>query len=212
MKARSARWAAMISGAIMLIALPMRSSAAQDWPRTRSFSKVFDFPHAEQAELTVRLEGEEGRVLYVLECHNWLFEKDPSFDYSGDFECRLIPLYEKSMFSTLLTDDPHPTADWQSRGRFLIPELLGKCATYPEYGRVRNFQLRSMRVRLELSNMVFRASAPTASRVGRGLASFRLAVSVQPDPNALSPIAQPPAVPAPPDDCGPGYRSPSPGR
>ena len=177
------------------------------WPIVQSAARTFDFANGQRADVSFDVNGPDGQILYRLECHNWTYDQDPGFDYSGDFECRLTPTYEKTKYSTLLTDDPEQSRDWESRGRFLVPELLGKCAAYPEYGRLRTFRLRGMRLRLELTNLRFSTAVPSVTGGPRGLSSFRFVIKVQPDPNAQTPIAAIPSVAEPPPDCGPGYRA-----
>src|SRR5215831_15706624 len=146
------------------------------WPVMRDVHKVFDFPDARTAAVELDLVDEGGRAVYRLECHSWAFglhQRNPVFDYSGDFECRLSPLYEPTRYSTLLTDDPHPTADWESRARFLVPELMGACADYPEYGRLRMFRLRGMRLTLEVRDVKLRRNNEAAADVPWNLDSFQ---------------------------------------
>jgi hypothetical protein len=132
-----------------------------------------------------------------------LYEGDPSFDYSGDFECRLTPLYTTTRYSTLLTDNQQQTRDWESRARFLAPELTGRCGDFAEYGRVRTFRLRGMSIRLSLGGIKISADPSFPLR------SFRFAVAVTPDASAVTEIAEPVDAPLPPAQCGGGYRSKS---
>jgi len=177
------------------------------WPTIMGMRKVFDFPDARRAGLSLEILGIDGDALYRLDCHTWRYEQDRDFDYSGDFECRLVPLYGKEMYSTLLTDNPRQSRDWESRGRFLVQELRGRCADYPEYGRVRTFRLRGMRLRLELSNVRVVRSIDNATRGPWVLSSFRLLVSAEPDVDARGAIAERVGAAAPPPECGPGYRA-----
>jgi hypothetical protein len=135
-------------------------------------------------------------------------QKNPAFDYSGDFECRLTPAFQLSRYSTLLTEEPRQTRDWQSRARFLVPELQGHCAQYPEYGLVRHFRLRGMSLRLELANVQFTPPKLPPDSTTQDLKSFRFVVRVRADPNAMSEIAETPKIPPPPQECGNGYRGP----
>ena len=106
-----------------------------------------------------------------------------------------------SSYSTLLTDNPHQSRDWESRGRFLADELFGSCARYPEYGAVRHFRLRGMRITLSLADIVFDTSTGVGDRSANGLmglSSFRFAFSVEPDSTAQSEIAELPGYEEPP--------------
>jgi hypothetical protein len=135
----------------------------------------------------------EGGALYRLECHGGGYEGDPQFDYSGDFECRLASLYTEDPYSTLFTENPNQSRDWQSRARFLAEELIGACAEYPEYGRIRTFRLRGMRITLGLADITFVLREPSGAEVSSppALESFRFDLRVEPDGTAGSAIAEP---------------------
>jgi hypothetical protein len=141
-----------------------------------------------------RILGKDGTPLYRIECHNSEYV-DRDFIYSGDFECRLTALYEDFTYPTLFTDDPHTTRDWQSRARFLSQELVGKCFNYPEFGAVRHFRLRGMRITLAMGEIVF---SSTLQRGSPDLRAFRFDVVVERDAGARSAITEPVAYGYPP--------------
>jgi len=169
------------------------------WPTVVPLKQNMVFPDARKAGAKFTIVSIEGKPLYLVECHTSDYEGDPGFDYSGDFECRLTSKYSKEVYSTLLTDNPRQSRDWQSRGRFLAEELVGNCADYPEYGRVRHFRLRGMKLTLEMSNLKFKAD----NDKGRGkqrpqLNSFRFDIQVELDSTAKSAIAEPAPFAEPP--------------
>jgi hypothetical protein len=163
-------------------------NAAADWPPVSHVEHSYHFEHASSAHVELTITGIAGDPLYQLECHPRDYAGDPAFDYSGDFECRLYSLYSKDTYSTLLTDNPHPTRDWQSRGRFVAPELMGACAQDPEYGAVRNFQLRNMQIRLVLSEVSF-DRVNVGSTAVPVLDEFDFEIVVRPDKTAQTEIA-----------------------
>jgi hypothetical protein len=177
------------------------------WPVVVALHRSFDFSDASSAAVSLEIFGGDGDALYRLDCHTWRYEGDHDFDYSGDFECRLTSLYAKDVYSTLLTDNLRQSRDWESRARILAQELVGRCADYVEYGRIRSFRLRGTRLRLEFSNVKTVKSPESATRGPWALRSFRVRVSVEPDRGARSPIAEGVKVAVPPPSCGPGYRS-----
>lgn len=179
-------------------------AATERWPNVSPMKMVVNFPDASHAELSLDLRGPGDQNLYRLECHTWLYDKSRDFDYSGDFECRLIPLYMATRYSTLLTDDPDATRDWESRARFLVPELIGECASFRDYGRVRTFRLRHMQLWLEMADVKLRPSMVNASKGPFALTSFRFVVNVKPDPTAQSSIAEQTSARRPPRSCGAG--------
>jgi hypothetical protein len=178
------------------------------WPEVKPFRAVFNVEDGQKPSLDIPIRSVDGRTAYQLECRNWRYEGNPDFSYSGDFECRLVARYEAMVHSTLLTEELHATRDWQSRARFRVPELLGRCGDYADYGRVRTFRLRGMRLRLELRNIRFAPSSRTVDSRSPGLASFRFVIDVQPDLKAQTEIAASSSAPVPPQECDIGYQSP----
>lgn len=178
-----------------------------DWPEVAPFKRTFDFPDARKASVTLMIRNARGDRLYKLDCHNFLYHGDPDFDYSGDFECRLSPIYTTTSYSTLFTDTRNQTRDWESRARFLVRELTGRCAEYPEYGRIRTFRLRGMKITLTLSDVEIKGPIESSRDASFPLRSFRFSVGVSLDPLATSEIAEAVKAAWPPAECGTGYRS-----
>ncbi len=172
------------------IAASGQEARPRDWPKIASLRKSFTFLDLRTAEVELPISGLNGQPLYMLECHNGDYE-DPHFNYSGDFECRLTSTNpdSKEDYTTLLTYAPLQTQDWESRARFFLSELEGKCGSYPEYGRVRNFRLRGMRLTLSLA---FGGSERGSGRRPGGpfAATLRVEIRAAPDPTALSQIAE----------------------
>ncbi len=179
--------------ALLMLSSAKLIAAPQDWPTIKPLTETFHFSDAGKAAVDLSIPSTDSRSVYRIECHQLGYE-DPAFDYSGDFECRLTSLYSKETYSTLFTDDPKQSRDWQSRARFLSEELVGSCADYPEYGRTRTFKLRGMDITIGLSTIVVEQSThprPT-------LKSFNLQISIVPDPAATTPIAAPVSYKEPP--------------
>lgn len=131
---------------------------------------------------------------YVLQCHSGYFD-DLHFSYSGDFECRLGLADGQDTYSTLLTEDIHQQKDWESRGRFFAVDLKEPCASIPNFGATRSFELRGMHLTLHVIEPVFHTSG--------ALEALKLHVAVRPDPSAGRAIAA--VVPLPkeaPAICG----------
>lgn len=156
------------------------SASAQSYPAPASIKKTFDVSDVSKADISLQIKAPDGHALYTLQCHSAGYEGDSSFDYSGDFECRLILAEGQNTYSTLLTEDLDQSRDWESRGRFFAASLKGECANVPEYGAVRNFELRGMRLTLRISDPMFQ---------GDKLHSLKLTVAVAPDPYAHRAIA-----------------------
>ncbi|RJQ53428.1 MAG: hypothetical protein C4526_06590 [Nitrospiraceae bacterium] len=161
------------------------------WPVVAKLQKSIYFEDASKAEAKITIAGIEGQPLYLIKCHTWLYESDPDFDYSGDFECRLTSLYSPNYYSTLFTDNPKQSRDWESRGRFLAEELYGKCGDYPEYGRKRQFRLRGMKITLAISDLKVRTIDNVVTRQRPRIETFRFDILVESDPTAPSEITAP---------------------
>ena len=158
------------------------------WPPVAPLSVQYVFHDGPHARVDVAIKGTNGSVLYVLKCRTWLSqEPDASeFDYSGDFECRLVSVAGANWRErwNLLADQQHPIRDWWHRGRFLVPEFKGACLSYPTYGPSRTFRLRGMVVTLTLAD--WRLDERNWNPVDEppGFLQFSLAVVVVPDESA----------------------------
>jgi hypothetical protein len=177
----------------LFLASILPCAAQARWPQPLPLEADIFYPDGRTAALKVIIFVASGRPGYVIACHTLAFaETDLDFSYSGDFECRLNSTERAADFgvSTLLTDNPRPTRDWESRGRFLLDEVIDACGDYPEYGRLRHFKLRGMQIGLEVSDL----DPVEHPRDGVSkFKSFRFKVQVTPDATATSSIAERPA-------------------
>ena len=183
--------------AVMLIALVCVGTGQTEvtkWPKVEPIEKTFAFSDGQAAQIKLTVTSTEGKPVYALKCHTFAYEGDPSFDYSGDFECRLTSSREDDVYSTLLTEASDQSRDWQSRGRFLAEELEGACKNYPEFGATRHFRLRGMRVTLAIRDIELKnnstAMKPSHLASPR-FKSFKFNVQIEPDEGAVSGIAEP---------------------
>ncbi len=168
---------------------PAQEISPKEWPKIAPLKKSFAFADIGSPAVDLMILGADGSPLYKLECRSADAYEGNDFDYSGDFECRLNSASGKDAYRTLLTYDPLQTRDYESRARFFLSDLEGKCGEYPEYGRVRTFRLRGMRLRLSLSFGSHGGLFP--SNPGRAAAaSLRMSVEARPDPSALTQIAE----------------------
>jgi hypothetical protein len=181
----------VILSSVLLIspfAVPWTSQSKKtvEYPTVRRSVAVFSVPEITKADVEYLIRSTTDHPIYKLRCHHNDFE-DINFDYSGDFECRLNSVSEHDQFSTLLTEDPRQSRDWESRGRFFASELRPPCSRIPHFGATRDFRLRGMTLTLEVINPQFDNT--------KSLKSLTLRVAVNPDPSALGRIAE--AVPVP---------------
>jgi hypothetical protein len=161
------------------------------WPEIFPIKKTMNF-HDHQGN-QLEIASKNGTSLYLLQCYLNPSDDDSDrdkFDYSGDFECRLTSLYDKRQ-NTLLTENPYPTRDWESRGRFLIEEITGECTDYPEYGRLRDFKLRGMNLRFEIKNINLSTDINKEGKKITSIKDVEIEISIVSDPTAISEIAEP---------------------
>jgi len=179
----------LITWLVATLCHPLSCLGAQPYPAVRPIERTFSVPDVRNADVSVVIQSHDGISLYRLQCHPAGYSDDPGFDYSGDFECRLTSAADHDTYSTLLTEDPHQSRDWESRARFFSNDLRGRCALVPEFGAKRTFRLRQMQLTLQVIDPKFSASGE--------LASLNLQVTVTSDPLAHRAIAE--IVPLPAD-------------
>ncbi len=156
-------------------------STAVAWGPIRPVIKTVHVADASTARFVLPIRSSGGQIIYILACYGPKSQPGTNdFVYDGDFESRLTEEGKKlSAYSTLLTEDPNQSRDWESRARFFGSELEGQCGEIPEFGRKRDFLLRGMRISLQISGPVFSSN--------QKLESFTFTVSVQ---NDSEPLAQ----------------------
>ena len=176
---------------IFAIALPSAAQevAPKDWPKIAPVKKTFTFSDMSNPIVDLPINAANGAALYRLECRSGDSYEGKDFDYSGDFECRLLSAVGQDAYRTLLTYQPIQPRDFESRARFLTSDLDGKCGDYPEFGHTRTMRLRGMRLKLVLAFTSHPGLFP--SDPGRPIsAAMKFTVEARPDPGALSQIAE----------------------
>lgn len=194
-----------ILSAVQLVLLgSCRRESVITWPDIKSMHHVVLVDSVGDRGISLNIESPTGRQLYRVTCHGSGYEGDPTFDYSGDFECRLLSLYSQDVPSSLFAERADASRDWETRARFLAEELVDDCALYPEYGNVRTFRLRGMRIVLAVSEAKFGVqTVPSTSAQRKTLRTFRFALTAYPDSGARTPIVEPVPFGEPP------YRHPT---
>jgi hypothetical protein len=162
------------------------------WPPVAPFSKTFHIPDAHNASVVADIESTDGKRLYQLTCHDGDYVSrakcyrcsEDSFPYAGLLQCRLVPI-ESLPFSYWDSDAlaPYFAGDGQSRAIFTKDELVGKCADYPGWGRIRHFTLRGMQLTLSVAELEVNSEGDASS--------YRFSVDVEPDVGAISAITGP---------------------
>lgn len=158
------------------------------WPQVKPVEESFAIFDPPRAVIKSYIHDESGASAYLFVCRTWEDESIRDIIYAGDLDCRLLEAAWGEIEANLLLETHHPrTAAWYSRGRMFAHELHGVCANYPEYGRVRHFRLRGMKITLVFDNVEF---APTPSGDPPRLKSYILRLKVEQDATALRDIAE----------------------
>ena len=166
--------------AVALAGSTFAHSTEEQWPRVKSLERTFDVFAGVPLEVEIPIQSEGGVTVYVLSCRSDDFWSD---NQPGSFLCTLNESgSEKDRESSLLSEDE--SAVWFSRGQYHAEQLIGDCASYPEYGASRTFRLRGMRLSLVASQI--------ERRRGNGLAHVRISVAVRPDATAQGKFASRP--------------------
>src|SRR5271157_1884814 len=108
-----------------LFTAPCKGQETVHWPEVAPLAKTFYIDEADLAQVDLSILGTDNRPLYALKCLGLRrFRDDLSFNWSGEFNCRLTSLYSQDYYSTLLTENPAQEADWDSRGRFFAAAVF----------------------------------------------------------------------------------------
>jgi len=185
------------------------SSQPPIWPHLRNVSKEVEIDfRAPRTMVDVRLLDVDGKPVYRLICFSGTDEAVDGaggFIYSGGLLCGLgdqgIRLQALLEGGTLL--DEKESAIF-SRGAFNPEEIVGACASYPDFGVVRIFRLRGFRLELRLEDVEvepgyeggseFRLSEEILTNETRAhfpIGHAKLTIEVTQDPTAKNERASP---------------------
>jgi hypothetical protein len=167
-----------LKGAWLALAAALACTPARaDWPRMADYDGVFPVDlGAKWIEFRIPLKDVSGKAVHEIVCRG------------GNDQPALDALQCQPTFP--LEDD---SAIGNSRMQFRHLDLVGACARYPEFGRLRNFRVQGMRVTLEARNvLVDKRGKPR---------KFDLRVSVRRDPGADQEYTQRPGYLHPKGDC-----------
>lgn len=118
------------------------------WPKITPINVIFKL-NEKNPHIKIDILSENGDPAYNFECHKGDLDKNykSSGDFSGLFQCKLLPYYEDEI------DLFVPGGDWN--GRFTRATFntvwRDSCESDKQYGLVRSFPLRNMKVEMELN-------------------------------------------------------------
>lgn len=180
------------------------SPAVPHWPAIQPVraSATFTNLAVDSVDTPVSMEIADaaGHPAYRVECHNGYYDDEHTIDYSGDFQCGLFAARGDTVANLLPTATrDEESSDWFNRGRMLASQLAGRCASYPEYGAIRHFRVRGMRLTFEFRKLAWAPSTGAQPRLN----GFTVDLSADPDPSAHTRQAAIVRVVKPPASCEP---------
>jgi hypothetical protein len=142
-------------GVILLILMPRVVWASTSWPKLNEFSVAVGVDwHAERIDIDVPFIDDHDTIQYRLICRGGgdkyldsISDGSKGVNYVGPLMC-ILNIGNTETETSLLAEDDSPP--WLTRGQFHTDELMGACASYPEYGRVRHFKLRGFELSMEV--------------------------------------------------------------
>jgi hypothetical protein len=155
-------WAAIRTG-LSLGAILMLSQATgavkATWPQVREFEISFGVKlDYRRIDVDIPIYEETGLIRYRLICRggddrylNEIVRRNGVSGYGNDLGC-ILNVGTRESDASLLSEDESNSVF--SRGFFHQRELLGSCASYPEYGAKRRFRLRGFELAISLDDMV----------------------------------------------------------
>ena len=191
------------------------------WPQVGVFSasQPIDLSAPKQL-IKIYIPDHKGKPIYKLVCFsgNYDAEQEIGVIYSGGLLCGLnTPNFPDNStidnWSLLSSKDITRSAIF-SRGNFNAEEITGFCASYPEYGRNRNFRLRGFALNIHLTNVevkpnyngypddsdTFHNTNFNANRSNYPIGKLVINISIRPDPTSKSSIALLVKIPDPKGD------------
>src|SRR6266498_600961 len=181
-------WACLIAALVCSSTI----AVAGRWPGVRKQQFVFHFVQGKNDTLQETIVSTNGQPLYRLECADADGSKHlptASEVWTGDMECHLISIkQELPAYVSLLLSPSDPSVS-AGRAVFVAYMLKGKCASYPDWGLVRQFRLRGMKIVLALSDVVYQSYSSETHY--EGIKTATLTITVSPDSTATSALALP---------------------
>jgi hypothetical protein len=165
-------------------------SQSRRWPTIQPLQAVFSIQDPDKAVIKTYIRDSKDTPLYLFVCRTGEDNSIPDIVYSNDLDCRLLPALLGEIEDNLLVEEPNEKA-WFSRGHMVAQQLYGLCGSYPEYGLVRHFRLRGMRLTIEFFDVKFATMPPPLEgSPSSRLSSYKLRLSVERDRFAKREIAE----------------------
>ncbi len=187
MRQRVAAIMIVVFGPLFLVGAQPKAAS---WYPVQRIQEVFAISDPNKGLIKTFIRSIQGTPLYLFVCRTGEDTAVPNIVYTNDLDCRLIPARLGEIEENLLVEEPKEKA-WFSRAHMIAQQLFGECADYPEYGKLRHFMLRGMRLTIEFFDVEFAATPPPVDGPPSArLRSYKLRLTVVPDRTARRAIAE----------------------
>jgi hypothetical protein len=194
--------------AVVMMPAMMVFAQSRKWPVIQPLEEKQAFINPGQnntdTPFVLYIKNSGGIPVYKLECHNGNYNDESEMNFSGDFQCALFAVKDKTLLSgNLLAANTknEMSTDWWNRGRMRSAQLRGDCLKYPEYSTLRHFKLRGMRITLSFTGVKW--TSAKYQQNNSVLERFAFMVDAVPDPRAKGSRAEEVEGPPPPASCYP---------
>jgi len=178
---------------LLILCLSSTCCYGRTWPEIAPVAGKVSFTDTTNATLQVNITDIHHKPLYILTCKSGDVPFENDFTFSGLFHCRLVSLYSNNGdLPSLLFEDPNPTAGWEGRGRFLLSNVVGRCAATPDFGAQRTFLLRRMRILLGIHDIKLVGDIHHFD-----IKSYTFTYNIMPDDSAASSLVRKPKTKEP---------------
>jgi hypothetical protein len=184
--------------AFVVLTYPIHSLAAQEerWPVIKPEQFQYTLEESGSKSVFHLIKGKTGKPVYLFLAYLNAgdFENQDDYPLSGDFECIMIPLYEKvDKRWNLFFYYKNPSRMWDHRGRFFINQIdNSKQKSDYGWGKERVFRLRGIQVTIRvisynltpINEMLYSPKG----RKGQKIESLKFELDIKNDPSAKSPL------------------------
>jgi hypothetical protein len=149
-------WILKTAFAFVVLIYPMFCLAAhgEQWPvvQPEQFQYTLEELGSKSVFHLIKEKTGKPAYLFLAYLNAGDFEDQNGYPLSGDFECIMIPLYEKADKRwNLFFYYKNPPRMWDHRGRFFVNQIdNSKQQSDPGWGRARVFRLRGIQVKIRV--------------------------------------------------------------
>lgn len=191
-------WALSAIFAFVFLIFPLHGFATEklSWPMIKSQNFQYTLTESGSKSVFHLITGNDGNPAYLFLAYLNAgdFEDQDNYSLSGDFECIMIPLYEKvENRLNLFFYYKNPSRMWDHRGRFFMDQIDdNQHSSDPGWGRERIFKLRKMQITIRVINYnikpVIRSQYNSAENNKQKFDSLKFELDIVNEPSVSNPI------------------------